>query len=322
MKKIWLSFALALVLSMPVAVPVFAADTGRVHFGGSIEVPPDQVVDGDVVAFGGNVNIAGQVIGDATAFGGNVDISGEVTGQVISFGGNVHLAPTAKVYRGVTVVGGTLQREEGSEVRGKIVETGPGGGAIPHFLWPGVFSWHFYTGPGDAFAVILAIMSAIITAIALAAIALLAAVIFPTQLDVVRRTIESAPLQVVGVGVLSTLVSIMLTPILIFTCIGLPLFWLAVTLATLFGSIALGLLVGERLLLALKVRGITMAWSAVVGILVIWIASLFPILGGIMMLFVFFFGLGAVVLSRFGTISPPFSWQSKGPSGPPPATKE
>ncbi|MCL5960280.1 MAG: polymer-forming cytoskeletal protein [Chloroflexi bacterium] len=313
MKKIWLSFALALVLSMAVAVPIFAADTGRVQFGGSIEVPPDQVVDGDMVTFGGNIDIAGQVIGDATAFGGNVDISGEVTGQVISFGGNVHLAPTAKVYRGVTVVGGTLQREEGSEVRGKIVETGPGGGAIPHFLWPGVFSWHFYTGPGDAFAVILAIMSAIITAIALAAIALLAAVVFPT--------IESAPLQVVGVGVLSTLVSIMLTPILIFTCIGLPLFWLAVTLATLFGSIALGLLVGERLLLALKVRGITMAWSAVVGTLVIWIASLFPILGGIMMLFVFFFGLGAVVLSRFGTISPPFSWQSKGPSGPPPTSR-
>lgn len=321
MKKIWISCALALVLSIAVAVPAFAADAGKVQFGGGIDVPPDQVVEGDVVAFGGNVNVAGQVIGDATAFGGNVDISGEVTGQVVSFGGNVHLAPTAKVYRGVTVVGGTLQREEGSEVRGKIVETGPGGGAIPRF-WPGVFSWHFYRGPGDAFGVILAIMSAIITAIALAAIALLAAVVFPTQLDVVRRTMESAPLQVVGVGVLSALVSLMLTPILIFTCIGLPLFWLAVAVATLFGSIALGLLVGERLLLALHVKNITQVWSAIVGIVVIWIASLLPILGGILMLFVFFFGLGAVVLSRFGTISPPFSWQRKGPSGPPPATKE
>ena len=81
-------------------------------------------------------------------------------------------------------------------------------------------------------------------------------------------------------------------------------------------TFGLALLAGERLLLAVNVTNFTTAGAASVGILAIWVVSLLPILGGIFMLFAFFFSLGAVVLSRFGTISPPFSWQTGSPSRP------
>lgn len=309
MNRILIGFIASLVAIVITTTPAFADDGDKVRLGNNIEVLPEEVVDGDVVAIGGNVTVAGRVFGDAVAVGGNVDVSGEVVGQVVSIGGNVHLAPTAKVQRGVFVSGGTLQREEGAEVRGDIVEVGPG--AIGTQVWPWYTSWGVWRG--DGFGILVSIVSSLVMGIALVAIALLAAVIFPAQLEIVRRTVESAPLPVLGVGVLTALVSLPLSVILIFTCIGLPIFWLAMIAATLFGTIGLGLLVGDRLALAVGQRSLTQPWASAVGVLVLWVASLLPFLGGILMLFVFFFGLGAVVLSRFGTISPPFSWQTKSP---------
>ncbi len=320
MNKVWIPLLLALLITSISVTPAFAKDGDKVTFGNNVEVLPDEVVEGDLVVVGGNINVAGRVFGDAVAVGGNVDVSGEVVGQVVSIGGNVHLASTAQVQRGVVVTGGTLQREEGAQVRGEIVKVGPWSAGWR--VWPWFSGWGAPRGNGDGFGLLLSIISHLLWAIALVAIALLAAAVFPTHLDVVRRTVESAPLQALGVGVLSLLVSLVLTPILIFTCIGLPLFWLAVVVAALFGTVAVALLAGERLLLAANRGNFTPVSAAVVGILVIWVASLLPFLGGILMLFVFFFGLGAVVLSRFGTISPPFSWQTKSPSQPgPPAAQ-
>ncbi|MBI2954416.1 MAG: hypothetical protein HYY30_08890 [Chloroflexi bacterium] len=315
MNKIWGAGLISLVVSILLVGPAFAEDGGRVQFGRSIVIPAGQVVDGDLVAVGGNIVVDGQVYGDAVATGGNVDVSGEVIGQVVSVGGNVHLASTATVRRGVVVVGGSFQREEGAVVNGDIVETGPGEFLIPQ-LPPWSFAWQANRQPGDGFGLLFAIFSSLLAAIAFLALSVLAAVIFPEQLNVVRRTIESAPLQVLGVGVLSAIVSVMLTPILLFTCIGLPIFWMIVIAATLFGTVGIALLVGERLFLAIHTRSFTTILATAVGTLVIWMASLLPIFGGIFMLFVFFFGLGAVVLSRFGTISPPFSWQTRIPPGP------
>ncbi len=312
MNRLLISVLLALIVSITTVAPAFAKDGDQVRFGRDIEVPPEQTVNGDLVTMGGSITVAGRVIGDAVAIGGNVDVSGEVVGQVVSVGGRVHLASTARVQRGVVVVGGSLEREEGAQVRGETVETGPGGLALPRF-GPWSLLWRAQHGPTDGLGLAFAVFSSLMMAIALIAIAVLAAAVFPTRLNVVRSTAEAVPLQALGVGVLSAIVAVALTVPLILTCIGLPIFWLAVVVATLFGVVGLALAIGERILVAFNARGFTPVVAAGVGVLVLWLVSLLPILGGILMLFTMFFGLGTVVLSRFGTISPPFSWQAKGP---------
>ena len=81
-----------------------------VRFGGDIEVPREQAVDGDVVSFGGDIRIDGVVHGTVTAMGGDVT-----------------LTSSAVVDEDVVCVGGTLREQPGSIVRGSRV-TGPGGG--------------------------------------------------------------------------------------------------------------------------------------------------------------------------------------------------
>lgn len=81
-----------------------------VRFGGDIEVPRGQAVDGDVVSFGGDIRIDGVVHGTVTAMGGDVT-----------------LTSSAVVDEDVVCVGGTLREQPGSIVRGSRV-TGPGGG--------------------------------------------------------------------------------------------------------------------------------------------------------------------------------------------------
>lgn len=92
-----LSFVLALAL---VAMPSIAsADDGT----------------GDRVAFGGDAIVAaGETVQSVAVFGGDALVAGVVEGDVVSFGGNVELAPTAEVRGSVSVLGGEVRAAEGA----------------------------------------------------------------------------------------------------------------------------------------------------------------------------------------------------------------
>ncbi|MGQ9603553.1 MAG: BamA/TamA family outer membrane protein [bacterium] len=70
-----------------------------VRFGGDIHIPRDQVVKGDVVAFGANILVEGRVEGDIVSMGGDISITsdGEVEGDVLTMFGKIDIRPGAKV---------------------------------------------------------------------------------------------------------------------------------------------------------------------------------------------------------------------------------
>ena len=51
------------------------------RFGEDITIPADKVVDGDVVAIGGNVIVYGRVKGDVTSVGGTVELRGAASSK-------------------------------------------------------------------------------------------------------------------------------------------------------------------------------------------------------------------------------------------------
>lgn len=300
-----MSFALAVVLVLLFAQPAAAAQEGndRVQFGGDIVVGEDEVVNGNVVTMGGNITVDGKVVGDVTAMGGWVKVGGEVLGNVTAFGNNVELDSTAVVSGSATSIGGQVQRAEGARVRGPV----SGGRPVTPVFFP-------FSGLNLLFGILQGLAFAVLLFLAV----VLAVAIFPVQVGVTERTIIQAPWPTVGVGLLTFVVLVVLSLPLACTCIGLPLAWLAYFIATLFGLAALSAIIGRRLLVALGNHTATYLVAVLVGAAVIWVVSIIPFFGGLALFVASLFAMGAVVLSRFGTIAPPFSWQ--GPrSTPPPA---
>jgi hypothetical protein len=74
-------------------------DNDLVRFGQDIEIEQGKVVEGSVVAIGGNIEVHGSVKGDCTAVGGSVtvDSTGVVNGDAVSVGGSTTLVPGGKI---------------------------------------------------------------------------------------------------------------------------------------------------------------------------------------------------------------------------------
>lgn len=64
---------------------------GKVRTGDRITLGSDDVVEGDLYIFGGDVSIGGRVTGDLVVFAGQVSITGEVGGDVIAGAGTVDI---------------------------------------------------------------------------------------------------------------------------------------------------------------------------------------------------------------------------------------
>ncbi|MEZ4655168.1 MAG: hypothetical protein R3E12_16635, partial [Candidatus Eisenbacteria bacterium] len=73
-----------------------------VRFGEDIEIRADQLVEGAVVAIGGDVTVYGHVLDDVAAIGGDVNVeSGAVVeGNTVAVGGRVHRSPGSTVFDG------------------------------------------------------------------------------------------------------------------------------------------------------------------------------------------------------------------------------
>jgi hypothetical protein len=158
------------------------------------------------------------------------------------------------------------------------------------------------------FNTMMDIFKAIITTLALMALGLLVVLFLPKQTEMVAQAVLAAPLPSLGVGFLTMVVAAGLTALLAITiCLSpIALFTALITIAAaFFGWIAVGLLVGQKLLKGLKAQEPAPLVSVVIGVLLISLISALPCLGFLVFLGVVSLGLGGVVLTRFGTMSYP-----------------
>jgi hypothetical protein len=188
------------------------------------------------------------------------------------------------------------------------------------------------SGAGRVLSWTLRAIRSVIAILVVATIAGLVALIWPHQTSQVGRTVLEAPWPSFGIGLLTVAaataliialaITICLSPLAVLTA-------LALGAAGLFGWIGIGAQVGERLLQALNVRQITPLWAAGLGTLLITligmglsVALCLAVLGWTVVFVLGCLGLGAVVLTRFGTTayapSPGPERRMPGPVPPPP----
>ena len=310
MKKLLIVCLLVMAVLVP-ATPVFAdgPDGDKVIFGGSFTLSSGETLDGNLVVFGGNVTLEedSRVKGDVTLMGGNVDIAGQVDGNLVVFGGNAHLRATAIVDGDVVAIGGNVQRDEGAQVGGEVVE-GFESREFPRFEFYSPYRWRVierYPSDNWFFRSVMNALQTIFFTLVIMALGVLVIIFLPRHTDQVARVVLGSPLPSLGVGFAVLAVTTILAALLFFTCCFAPfglLLLLALVIAVLFGWTAVGLMVGQRFLKALNARQPVSEVAAVlIGLVLITLLSYVPCLGFLFFVVVASTGLGAVVLTRFGT---------------------
>lgn len=301
-RTITLGLLLMAALALVTAAPALAEGDqggGRFCAGRTLTLASGESAE-SLIAFGCNVTIeqGATVRGDLADFGGNVSLAGTVAGNIFTFGGNISLAETAVVNGRISSMGGNVQREPGATVQGGINQN-RGNIVPPAPLQPipiNPFTRFFNFG--------FDLVRGIVTALAFAALGALVVIFAPGATKRVSDAALSKPLNTAGVGCLTLILLPILSLLLLITLIGIPvalILALLSAIAWVFGSIGVGLLAGEKILQAFKARDILPVVAVIVGVVVLMIVGLVPVLGWLISFIVGLIGLGAVVLTRFGT---------------------
>ncbi|HEU4463518.1 MAG TPA: hypothetical protein VFS53_00595 [Gemmatimonadota bacterium] len=287
----------------------------RVRVGASVHVRSEEVVNGDVVA----------VLG-------SVEVDGRVTGDVVAVGGSVDLGPEAVVEGEVVVVGGMLDRAPGAQIMGGVEEVAWGGPNV-HFGGP---EFHpFLEGVGG-------LIMTIVWVIVLGALAALMYLLARRPVERMAYRISQSPWKAALIGLVAQIlffpVLVLSVILLAISIIGIPLL-LAVPFAIV--ALAVGMLIGftavARVLGSSAER--RFGWqhdnpfiAVLIGVGIIMLVSFFAsalgvpggplglfavilgILGFVIQYAAWTVGLGALLLTRFGTR---YGWgEAPGPGTP------
>jgi|GEM_PF-5658012 hypothetical protein len=126
---------------------------------------------------------------------------------------------------------------------------------------------------------------------------------FTPQLGLISGQVEKTPVKSFLWGILAPIAFILFGLVLLVSIIGIvliPLWILLFVLACLFGNIGVSHLVGKKVLYALRLKGKTMMTETIAGTLLLFIISLMPVIGGIIVCLLALAGLGAAVITRCG----------------------
>lgn len=298
---------LVLLLALPVTAFAGGQNDGRVVLGGNFVLESDDVLEGDLAVIGGQATLEADSLVQGSVFlvGGNLVGYGEITGDMAIVGGNANLGPSAIVGGDLITIGGNVNRS-GAIIEGEVI-SGEEFNVPLDFNWGADWNNAVFRGYGRSFEA--RVLGYLFQSFMLAALSVLVLMFWPKQTRLVADTVVEQPLIAGSFGLLTTIVAPILLFLLIVTIclavVGIVGVILLIA-AWVMGWIALGLEVGDRLAKAANqdwqpvvAGGLgTLVFSLVVnGIGFIpcigWLAPF--LLGGV--------GLGAVIMTRFGTRS-------------------
>lgn len=293
-----------------------------VLFGENLNIEADSTVNGDVVIFGGNATIAGSINGDLVVFGGHVELESAVSGDLFVLGGDVVGLEGASTGGECLLMGGVTSGDFGCTAVSGEPDFLADLDVFDEFVGDNfdetitVDDGGVYIDDSPSFAGTL--FGSLFFAVFAALIAYGVASAVPQHLqraeDVVRQ--KSIVSGVVGgltaVSIPAILsIGFVISSVLILACgIGLLGYPVLLALGLLFGAgsvfgwVVLGRLGAERLGV-MQHRSLAMQ-TAVGTLLLTFIVNAFdivPVVGDLLSMAVLSVGLGATVLTRFGTRS-------------------
>ena len=302
----------------------------EVVFFGTFRLDSGEVLEGNLIVFGGVVTLEeeSEITGDVLIFGGNVTASGEVGGNLVAIGGVVSLTETALVRKDLIAPATVVRRDEGARIFGQIITENIPELEVPSIPEPSIEIPEIpeinppnrVDTPFDRFVrslqPVISFFSVIARALIFSAVAVLAGLILPRHALIVRNTIEENTILSGGFGLLSVVVfvaAVIMLSLLSVTVVLIPLtiplillLSLALMIGVLFGVVVMGGDVGRRMMVAFNQEWTPTLQSAIGSFTLAFLLGLLSIglwsfIGGVMWVLVGAIGLGAVLLTRFGT---------------------
>ena len=252
--------------------------------------------DKNIVKIGSDVTIEkGQKVHSVVAIGGQITVSGAVEKSVVAVGGSVVLTKTAIVKGNVISLGGVIVMARDAEVRGDLTEINSNNlyETLTTALsseWEG-WSWIFAVISLSIFLVILVL-------------ALLIAALLPKPVRIVSEAIRENTFKVILCGILGLVLIAPLALLLTISVVGIaliPLEVIFVVCSVLLGFIAVGQLIGAKLLRLLKRPEPGIVRETFWGLVILWLIGWIPYVGWMVKAIAIVIGLGATLVSRFGT---------------------
>jgi hypothetical protein len=284
-----------------------------VSYRDAIVVLPGETRD-NVVSFGGDIDVQGRVRKSVLAFGGSITISGEVGDAVVGFGSRITLKETAVIKGDLVILGGSIEKADGSRVDGDTV----------NFKSSQFFSKIFGEGFKGFFALSLWPLILIFQLVNLIVWLLLAAIISSTlskQVTFASDQVRKAFWPTFGIGLAAQFLfgfAVGIGVILCFVLIGIPIVMslaMGAIVVKVFGRVVLFFLIGESLSRALHKQVITPLGASLLGTLVVGLIGFIPFLGFLFTGVLGIIGWGAAIRTKFGTTE---NWFARGSRPIPP----
>lgn len=262
-----------------------------------IFVAEDEVQE-NVVAFGGDILIKGKVKESVVGFGGTITIEGEVGEAVVGFGSQIILKSSARIKGDVVALGGTLEKEPGTTIKGDTV----------YFKIKslkdifGLLSGLSFA-PLIPFLIVIKLISIFIWFI----LALILVAIFPKQISFASSQIRKSFWPVCGIGILTLIIFvglIIFSAFLSLILIGIPIL---ITLAfigiiiKIFGRVVLFYFFGESLSKAFGSKQPSPLLAVILGLLLVEFIGFIPIIGSLFFFVLSIIGWGVAIRTKFGT---------------------
>jgi hypothetical protein len=275
----------------------FIATICLIFAGNALAQTDININNTNLVRFGGDVSVpANQTVENASAFGGNVTVlpNARVLDTAIAFGGDIILKAGARVDGDAYSFGGKIVQEPGAIIGGeKATFSDRHGMMYGSYGRQSFFAQYF-------FSAMFRICAAVVAAI-LGLIVLQTSPQFLTDLAIKLRQ-DPGLTALWGIGGIVAI--IFGTVFLAITLIGIPLIpllSLSAVVTSLFGSLGVALFVGESLD---KNANQQTSQQFLIGLAILTVLALIPFLGGLVVFLINLFGLGVILLWKFGRAQP------------------
>ncbi len=255
-------------------------------FGSNLNIASKANIGGDIVMGAGTARIDGNVAGDIKGGGGQITISNGIGGNVDMEVDKLTITSSANIQGNLTYTSGNkADIQSGAQIKGATNQK------IPEVKEPakkGVFA--IIGGKVLGFLMILVIGIVLI-------------VITPRKISAMAKSIQSHPWQSLGWGALILFITPIAAIIVCFTVIGIPIALITLALygiAIYLSQIPVSILIGRLILTRsreVESKGMLIAALAI-GLAILALLKWIPVVGFIVSLATVLFGIGSLISSQ------------------------